>query len=71
MPRKRVINPKHCRNQVREQITMYGYTVTLTGKYSQEWSIMKESNGKITIEIFPNRKKAREEWKKKYSRAKY
>lgn len=70
MTRKRTINPKHCRNVVREQITMCGFTVTLSGKYSQEWSIMKESNGKITIEIFPNRRKAREEWKK-YSRAKY
>ena len=31
---------------------------------------MKEHNGKITIEIFPNRKKARKEWQR-YSRAKY
>ena len=36
MPRKRTINPEHCKNQVREQITMCGFTVTLTGKYSQE-----------------------------------
>lgn len=70
MPRKRIINPKHCKNVVREQITMCGFTVTLTGKYSQEWSIMKESNGKITIEIFPNRLQARKAWEK-YSRTKY
>lgn len=70
MPKKRVINPKHCKNVVREQLTMCGFTVTLTGKYSQEWSIMKEANGKITIEIFPNRLEARKEWKK-YCRTKY
>lgn len=62
MVKKHTIHPEKCRNVVREQVSFCGITITLTGKYAYEWSIMKESNGKITIETFPNRKKAREEF---------
>ena len=64
MARKRVINPANCKNVVREQVTFCGILVSLSGKYSQEWSVSKEVNGKITINIFPNRKEARKEFNK-------
>lgn len=64
MARKRVINPANCKNVVREQVTFCGILVTLSGKYSQEWSVNKEVDGKITINIFPNRKEARKEFNK-------
>lgn len=64
MSKKRIINPANCKNVVREQVTFCGILVTLSGKYSQEWSVSKEENGKITINIFPNRKEARKEFNK-------
>ena len=64
MARKRVINPANCKNVVREQVTFCGILVTLSGKYSQEWSISKERDGKITIEMYPDRKSARKEFEK-------
>ena len=62
MPKKRTIHPENCRNVVREQISFCGTIITLCGKYSQEWSISKERNGKITIELFPDRISARKEF---------
>lgn len=64
MAKKHTIHKENCKNQVREQVSFCGMTVTLTGKYAYEWSIMKESNGRITIEVFPNRTKARKEFEK-------
>lgn len=64
MARKHTIHPENCKNRIRETVSFCGMTVTLSGKYSQEWSILKESNGKITIETYPNRIVARKEFNK-------
>ena len=39
-------------------------TITLSGKYAYEWSIMKECNGKITVTVYPDRVSARKEFNK-------
>lgn len=41
-----------------------GRTVTLVGKHAFEWSIVLESDGKIIITTFKNRKSAVEDLKK-------
>lgn len=64
MPKKHTIHPENCKNRIRETVSFCGVTFTLSGKYGYEWSIMKESNGKITVEVFPNRLKARKEFEK-------
>lgn len=64
MAKKHTIHPENCKNRVRETVTFCGMHVTLSGKYSQEWSVSKEVNGKITINVFPNRKEARKEFNK-------
>lgn len=54
-----------CESCVRMQITdKLGRTVTLVGKHAFEWSIILESDGKIIITTFKNRKSAVENLKK-------
>lgn len=54
-----------CEACVRMQITdKLGRTVTLVGKHAFEWSIILESDGKIIITTFKNRKSAVEDLKK-------
>lgn len=62
MAKKHTIHPENCKNRIRETVSFCGVRFTLSGKYGHEWSIMKESNGKITVEIFPNRIKAKKEF---------
>lgn len=64
MTKKHTIHPENCRNRIRETISFCGIHVTLSGKYGCEWSIMKESNGKITVEIYPDRLKAKKEFER-------
>ena len=70
MPRKHIIHPENCKNRIRESVSFCGITFTLSGKYSQEWSIMQEKDGKITVEVFPNRKTARKEFNR-YKKVKF
>lgn len=64
MSKKHTIHPENCRNRIRETVTFCGMTVTLSGKYAYEWSIMKEYNGKITVTVYPDRVSARKEFNK-------
>ena len=64
MSKKHTIHPENCRNRIRETVTFCGMTITLSGKYAYEWSIMKECNGKITVTVYPNRVSARKEFNK-------
>lgn len=64
MSKKHTIHPENCRNRIRETVTFCGMTITLSGKYAYEWSIMKECNGKITVTIYPDRVSARKEFNK-------
>lgn len=64
MPRKHTIHPENCKNRIRETVTFCGMTITLSGKYAYEWSIMKECNGKITVTVYPDRVSARKEFNK-------
>lgn len=64
MSKKHTIHPENCRNRVRETVTFCGMTITLSGKYAYEWSIMKECNGKITVTVYPDRVSARKEFNK-------
>lgn len=48
-----------CEARVRMQITdQLGRKITLVGKHAFEWSIVLESNNKISITTFKNRKTA-------------
>lgn len=54
-----------CEACVRMQITdKLGRKITLVGKHAFEWSIILESDGKIIITTFKNRKSAVEDLKK-------
>ena len=64
MSKKHTIHPENCRNRVRETVTFCGMTITLSGKYAYEWSIMKECNGKITVTVYPDRVSARKGFNK-------
>lgn len=64
MSKKHTIHPENCRNRIRETVTFCGMTITLSGKYAYEWSIMKECNGKITVTVYPDRVSARKEFNK-------
>mgnify|MGYP003296527293 FL=1 len=64
MSKKHTIHPENCKNRIRETVTFCGMTITLSGKYAYEWSIMKECNGKITVTVYPDRVSARKEFNK-------
>lgn len=64
MSKKHTIHPENCRNRIRETVTFCGMTITLSGKYAYEWSIMKECKGKITVTVYPDRVSARKEFNK-------
>lgn len=54
-----------CEARVRMQITdKLGRTVTLVGKHAFEWSIILESDGRVIITTFKDRKSAVEDLKK-------
>lgn len=64
-PKKRKFNPKNCQRSIKDQFTIGDITFTLTCHHSFEWTIAKTENGKITIEVYPNRNVAKKEFERK------
>lgn len=62
---KKKFHREKCEARVRMQITdQLGRKITLVGKHAFEWSIILESDGKIIITTFKDRKSAVEDLKK-------
>lgn len=62
---KRKFNPENCQRSIKDQFTIGDVTFTLSCHHSFEWTIAKTENGKITIEIYPNRNAAKKEYERK------
>lgn len=62
--RTHTIHECNCRNQVRATVYVGGTTITLMGKYGFGWKIVRETNGRIIIEEYENRKQARKEFQR-------
>ena len=64
MPKKHTIHPENCKTRIRETVSFWGISFTLSGKYGCEWSIMKECNGKITVTVYSDRLKAKKDFER-------
>ena len=63
--KKRKFNPKNCQRSIKDRFTVGEVTFTLSCHHSFEWTIAKTENGKITIDIYPNRNAAKKEYERK------
>ena len=64
MARKKQYHRENCDSRVRATITdKWGRTISLLGTHAFEWSIVIESQGRITIQSFHNGDIARKEFK--------
>lgn len=63
--KKRKFDPKNCQRSIKDQFAVGDITFTLSCHHSFEWTIAKTENGKITIEIYPNRNAAKKEYERK------
>lgn len=55
---------ERCNSRVRATVKQGNTVISLMGTHAFEWSIVIESNNKITITTFPNRKGAINEFKR-------
>ena len=62
---KRKFNPKNCQRSIKDRFAVGDITFTLSCHHSFEWTIAKTENGKITIEVYPNRNAAKKEYERK------
>ena len=63
--KKRIFNPENCQRSIKDQFIVGDVTFTLSCHHSFEWTIAKTENGKITIEVYPNRHAAKKEYERK------
>lgn len=63
--KKRKFNPENCQRSIKDQFIVGDVTFTLSCHHSFEWTIAKTENGKITIEVYPNRNAAKKEYERK------
>ena len=63
--KKRIFNPENCQRSIKDQFIVGDVTFTLSCHHSFEWTIAKTENGKITIEVYPNRNAAKKEYERK------
>lgn len=63
--KKRKFNPENCQRSIKDRFAVGDITFTLSCHHSFEWTIAKTENGKITIEVYPNRNAAKKEYKRK------
>lgn len=59
----RKYNRANCTNSVRAVIKDGNTTITLHGRYANEWSILKSENGILVMTTYPNRIAASKDWK--------
>lgn len=63
MARKHNFHRENCESRVRAMIKdKWGRTISLLGKHAFEWSIVIETNGRMTIQSYPNGDIARKEF---------
>lgn len=62
---KRKFNPENCQRSIKDRFVVGDITFTLSCHHSFEWTIAKTENGKITIEVYPNRNAAKKEYERK------
>lgn len=55
---------QNCNSTVRATIKCNNTTISLVGTHAFEWSIIKETDGKVIITTFPKREGAVNEFKK-------